>query len=216
MPKWVIAVCNWKGGTGKTTVSLHLAGTLTEQGYEVCLVDADPQGSASQWRAMANSAPFSVVKIDRPTLHSEVPRLASRFDFTLIDCPPSLGEISRSALICAHLTLIPTQPSPLDFWAVREWLGVVREAQTVNKKLKPFLLVCRKITGTTLAKEASESLAAFGIPVLKSEISQRIDFAKSLLAGETINTYAPHSEAHEEITRLAEEVVEYATKKGLA
>jgi len=81
-----IGVLNQKGGAGKTTISLHLAHGLARQNYRVLLVDADPQGSSRDWAtARQDDAPFSVMGLDRPILHKELPKLAQGYDYVLID-----------------------------------------------------------------------------------------------------------------------------------
>lgn len=73
----VIAFLNQKGGTGKTTLSINIAHSLVLKNNQVLLVDADPQGSARDWAAARKEEPlFSVIGIDRPVIHKELPAIA--------------------------------------------------------------------------------------------------------------------------------------------
>src|SRR3546814_16415475 len=85
----IVALLNQKGGVGKTTLALHLAGQWTRQGRRVLLIDADPQGSALDWsqQRATEGLPrlFSVVGLARDTLHIEAPELARGMDHVVID-----------------------------------------------------------------------------------------------------------------------------------
>jgi len=129
----VIALLNQKGGAGKTTLATHLAGELALEGLRVVLIDADPQGSASDWaERRAQSAQqrlYGVYGLARETLHVEVPQIAQTADFVIIDGPPRSAAITRSALLACDLALIPVQPSAYDVWASAEMVRLIEEAR---------------------------------------------------------------------------------------
>src|ERR1700744_6414047 len=110
----IVALLNQKGGVGKTTLATHIAGELASQGQSVILLDADPQGSALDWtqRRSQNGRRrlFGAVGLARETLHQEAPELARRADQVIIDGPPRIAALARSALLAADLGLIPVQP----------------------------------------------------------------------------------------------------------
>src|ERR1035438_9759114 len=125
---YVIAVANQKGGCGKTTISMNVAGCLARAGYKVLLVDADPQASAMQWRnnQEESALPFHIQSYPFPTIHKELPTQFDQagYDMVLIDCPPGAGakndrkaDITRSALLASHAVLMPVRPTPLDYQA---------------------------------------------------------------------------------------------------
>jgi chromosome partitioning protein len=99
----IISIQNQKGGVGKTTLAIHISHALSLKGTKVLLVDADPQGSARDWAAArSDKTPFSVIGLDRPTVHRDLPALAKDFDHVVIDGPPRVSDLARSAIHCSR------------------------------------------------------------------------------------------------------------------
>ncbi|AFZ28311.1 ATPase involved in chromosome partitioning (plasmid) [Cylindrospermum stagnale PCC 7417] len=203
-----IAILNQKGGSGKTTVSIHLAHALKLKGYRVLLVDTDPQGSSRDWAAARNGeAPFSVMALDRPIIHKELPKLAQGYEYVLIDGAPRVSDLTRSAIMAVDFVLIPIQPSPLDIWAVHEVVELIQEAKIYKPDLSAAFLVNRKVVNSSIAREVSEVLQQYPFPVLNAQISQRVVFAECLNSGSTVLETAPKSAAADEVRAVCEEIL---------
>src|ERR1700691_6531597 len=145
----IIALLNQKGGVGKTTLATHIAGELATQGKSGLLLDAAPQGSALDWAQRRNQNGlhrlFGAVGLARETLHQEAPELARRADHVIIDGPPRIAALARSALLAADLVLIPVQPSPYDVWASAEMVSLITEAKIFKPSLKAAFVINRRI-----------------------------------------------------------------------
>ena len=210
----IIALLNQKGGVGKTTLATHIAGELAMRGQSVILLDADPQGSALDWsqRRAEQGLPrlFTAVGLPRETLHQEAPELTRRADHVVIDGPPRIAALARSALLAADRVLVPVQPSPYDVWASAEMVTLVREAQMFRPQLIAAFVVNRRVSTTIIGREARSALAEQALPTLRSDVHQRIVFADSVAAGRLARETAPGSAAAHEIAALTNELLRWS------
>jgi chromosome partitioning protein len=210
-PAMIIALLNQKGGVGKTTLATHIAGELALRGQHLVLLDADPQGSALDWaqRRAQQGLPrlFSAVGLARETLHQEAPELARRADHVVIDGPPRIAALARSALLAADRIIIPVQPSPYDLWASDEMVALIREAQVFRPEISAGFVINRRISTTIIGREARQVLAEQPLPALRAEVRQRIVFADSVASGRLARETAPDSAAAREVTALVDELL---------
>ena len=208
---FVVGFLNQKGGVGKTTLAIHVAEALARQGKKVMLIDADPQGSALDWAASRQGDPlFAVAGLPRASIHKELPTLAKGYDVVLIDGPPRVYDVARSAIMASDLILIPVQPSPYDVWAAKEIVDLMREATVFKPNLKSAFVINRKITNTALGRDVSDALAEYPVPVLQASICQRIALAESAAHGQTVFENSPATPAGKEILGLVDEMMEFA------
>lgn len=206
----IVALLNQKGGVGKTTLALHLAGEWARKGRRVTLIDADPQGSALDWSERRNHEGlprlFSVVGLARDTLHREAPELARDNDYVVIDGPPRVAALMRSALLAADLVLIPVQPSPFDGWASAEMLALLAEARIYRPELVARFLLNRCGARTVIARDTAETLADHDPPMCNAAIGQRVVFAAAAQSGRLASEIDGDSSAAREIATLTFEI----------
>lgn len=163
----VLAFTNSKGGVGKSTLSVHLVVHLLAQGRSVALVDADVQQSSSRW--IQEAAPeTNLFRLHTPDeMLEQIPEIRSRFEYTVIDGPAGLSEVTRAALFVADVTYLPCGPSAMDLWAANEAIRVVRQAQSIRKGPPLAVLIPNKLqVRYRLSRELTEISHTLGIPAV--------------------------------------------------
>ena len=209
-----IAFLNQKGGVGKTTLAVHIADALARTKRSVLLVDADPQGSALDWAASRHGEPlFPVAGLPRASIHKELSKLASGYDYVIIDGPPRVYDVARSAIMASDAVFVPVQPSPYDVWAAKEIVDLIHEATVYKPRLKSAFVINRKIANTALGRDVVDALADYPIPVLETAICQRIALAESAAQGQTVFETSPDNPASKELRGLVHEILEFTQVK---
>lgn len=205
----VLAVLNQKGGVGKTTLATHIAMRLSELKNRVLLIDADRQGSSLDWKAARGDQPaFTVVGLPKDSIHREIAALSKDYDWVVIDGPPRVSTVAKSAIAASDMVLIPVQPSPYDVWAAKDIVDLIVEVRVLKADLKAAFAVNRKVVGTAIGRDVASALNDFPIDVLKSSISQRISFAESAASGRTVLELEPKGSAAKEVRGLVKEIME--------
>ena len=203
----VISFLNQKGGVGKTTLAVHIADALTRRKHRVLLVDADPQGSALDWAAARQGEPkFPVVGPPKPSLHKELAAITQGYDWTVIDGPPRVYEVARSAIMASDAVFIPVQPSPYDVWAANEILELFKESDVCRPDVRRAFVVNRRIANTAIGRDVNDALAEYRVPVLAATVCQRVSFADSATLGKTVFDVDPDGQAAKEIMALVQEI----------
>lgn len=115
-----ITICNVKGGTGKTTSAIMLAAVASAAGHTTRVLDADPQGSASDWAALADDdgtpLPFEVLACNARSLTRPA---GPPVDFEFVDCPPGMPAVINAAISTADAVIVPACPSGIEI--ARTW-----------------------------------------------------------------------------------------------
>ena len=204
----IIAIVGNKGGAGKTTLSVNLAAGLSNQ-TSIAVIDADPQGSSLQWRAIAGDNVHFPVYAPTFSLKQQAESYSSKNDVVLIDCPPSVkSPQSVSVLEFADIAIIPVQPSPMDLWATVHIEKAIAEARDTNPELKALLVINQLESRTTLSKLVREVLNEIALPVADTAIRRRAIYRNSALEGKSVFGIGKRgADAVEEINSLIQEVV---------
>ena len=211
MSATVFAVSNQKGGTGKTTLSMNLAAGLTRKG-KTLLVDADPQGSASQWAGLAPEQrpfPVSVISV-AGNLAREVGRFRQDYQYVVIDCPPTLEtDAMKHAMSVSDKVLIPVLPSPVDLWASVRLANTLEQISQTRPDLRAYLVVNQVEPRNALSRAMQDALQEFNIPALQSVLRRRAVFRTSAIEGASVYCIGKRGEAAaQEMNSIIEEVLQ--------
>lgn len=194
----VLALASQKGGSGKTTLSGHLAVQAQLAGAgPVCLIDIDPQGSlADWWNERESEMPaFAQTTVARLASDLEVLRQQG-FRLAVVDTPPAITMAIQSVIAVAELIVIPTRPSPHDLRAVGATVDLCDRAG------KPLIFVVNAATPKAkITYEAAVALSQHGT-VAPVTVHHRTDFAASMIDGRTVMEIDPQGRSASEVAEL--------------
>lgn len=194
----VLALASQKGGSGKTTLSGHLAVQAQRAGAgPVVLIDIDPQGSLADWwnEREAEMPAFAQTTVARLVTDLEMLRQKG-FKLAVIDTPPAITVAIQSVLSVAELVVIPTRPSPHDLRAAGATVELCERAG------KPLIFVVNAATPRAkITYEAAVALSQHGT-VAPVTLHHRTDFAASMIDGRTVMEVEPDGKSAQEIEEL--------------
>ena len=194
----ILVLASQKGGTGKTTLSGHLAVEAQNAGVgPVALIDTDPQGSLSHWWNARKAPEPLFVKVGPLELEKALEHLKlSGIKLAVIDTPPAITESISYVISHADLVILPTRPSPHDLRAVGPTVDVA------GRHGKPVLFVVNAATlRARITGETAVALSQHGT-VAPVTIHHRVDFAASMVDGRTVGEVTAESASAKEIQEL--------------
>jgi len=195
---YTIVCASQKGGSGKTTLSGHLAVEAVRAGAgDIALIDTDPQGSLAHWWNARQAPAPHFVKAGLPDLEQALEglRLAG-IKIAVIDTPPAITHSISRVVAHADLVIVPTRPSPHALRAVGATVDIA------ERHGKPVIFVINAATARArITGESAVALSQHGT-VAPVTIHHRVDFAASMIDGRTVGEVVPDSASAKEITDL--------------
>jgi chromosome partitioning protein len=178
VPPVIIVVAKSKGGVGKSTLAVHLAAWLHEQGHSVTLADCDTQHSSSEWAKEAAPEVKAVRLTDPDEILDQRPALAQQTDYVVADGPGSNTETSRALLLRADLALVPCKASMLEVRALAQATNVLRQAQDIRGG-QPRAMIVLSMVGKTyrLTRDMKAAAAALELPLAKTALTLKQIYA---------------------------------------
>jgi chromosome partitioning protein len=195
---YVLVLASQKGGSGKTTLSGHLAVEAEQAGIgPVALIDCDPQGSLSDWWNSRAAETPHFVKVGLFELGDALAQLQQAgFKLAVIDTPPAITSSISHVVAYADLVVVPTRPSPHDLRAVGATVDIAERHE------KPVIFVVNGATPRArITGEAAVALSQHGTvaPVI---VHHRVDFAASMVDGRCVGEVVQKSASAKEMREL--------------
>jgi chromosome partitioning protein len=191
-----VALLSQKGGTGKTTLALHLAVAADMARQRAVVIDLDPQASAAEWRDSRQGDTPVVVSVPATRLPQALQAAQDGgADLVLIDTAPHAGDVALAAAESADLVLIPCRAGILDLRAI----GTT--ARAVKLAGKPAYVVLNAVPphASHMLADARAAVAVHGLEVAPVALRQRAAYAHALTAGQSAQEYEPHGKAAEDM-----------------
>ena len=204
----VISFTNQKGGSGKTTLSANLAVLWSNSGYKVAVIDADAQNSLTYWLEARkkyygeDDIGITSYNFDMRNLKEEIKQIKSKYNFIIIDSPPSITFETIQIIKASDRVFVPVQPSPLDLMATVPFINLVKQ-----EKKNPIIFLNRVMPRARLTDAMILRLRYAGAKIARSRISSKVLFAETFFVGRGVIDISVTSDAAKEIINAGNEII---------
>ena len=204
----VITIAQQKGGSGKTTLAVHLClAFIKYHNLKVAVIDTDPQGSLGKWfmirtekKVSNNNLTFKTASLWGAQYESKV--LKKDHDIVIIDTPPKIESDARPSIESADLVIIPVSASHVDCWATGAIVDIAKKA---NKKI--LIQINRSSQRSKLLSKTNDFIKSLDLSATKTIIGNRQIFAASMGDGKTAVEKQKKGIAVDEIKKLSEQIL---------
>ena len=204
----VITISQQKGGTGKTTLAVHLAMAFIKyHNLKVAIIDTDPQGSLGKWFMIRSERKVSNENLTFKTAslwgaQYESKTLKNDHDIVIIDTPPKIESDARPSIEAADLVLIPMAASHVDFWATG---AIVEIAKKANKKI--LAQINRSSQRSKLMDKTKDFIKSLDLESTQTIIGNRQIYTSSMGEGKTAVEKQKKGNAVDEIKKLSDQIL---------
>ena len=208
-----IIIANQKGGSGKSTVTVHLAAAAEKAGDgPIVISDTDPQGTAADWFNQRKKAGIDTPLYSPLTLSDLGSKIQALSDagaaYLFIDTAPSIGAVNADLFALADLILIPLNPTPADLRALVKGLPLIKQSG------KPFKFVLARVRPNLRNNDGTAvALDALGM-VLPTRMHERVIYAEAFAHGKTALEIDPKGVAAQELAALWSDLKEKMESKN--
>lgn len=193
-----LAIIAQKGGSGKTTLAVHLAVCATRHKLKTALIDLDPQASAYQWNeSREDGRKLDAVRGNSSDLAALLKQAKDGgVDLVIIDTAPHSDSAAAIAAQLADFVLIPCRPARFDLDAIATTAQIAKVTKT------PTAVVLNAAPRGKLAEEARDALQGQNLTVMATVLYQRAAYSHAVIDGRSAHEYEPDGKAAAEIDDL--------------
>ena len=204
----IISLVTMKGGSGKSTTAMCLAGQWMINRKKVALLDSDPAATVLRWQQMgtdlADIQTRSVISTDLASVAYNL--LENKVERVIIDTPGFRSPVLEAAITVADILIVPVKPSPVDFQVAADTIELIEEIQGMGSSTAIRILISQCNNSSVIARHMRSEMTDAGYNILDRQISTRVAFAEAALSGSTPTFTHPGSEAAIEIAELCAEI----------
>ena len=189
----IIVVGGIKGGSGKTTISTHLAILRAQQGKDVLLIDADDQETSFDFSSLRSSLDenlpeYTCIKLTGKAIRSEIMKMKNKYDDIVIDAGGRDTINQRAALSTADKVIVPFVPRSFDLWTLEAVASIVNEIKQINPSLMSYTFLNRADSRGYDNQEAQEMMRENeNLETYSSVICNRKAFGNAAAEGKAVN-----------------------------
>jgi chromosome partitioning protein len=203
----ILTLTSRKGGCGKTVLAMVIAATLAENGTDVALLDADPNGSVHRWATDIHRAHtiHAYAESNAELLADLLPSLAERHAVVVVDTAGFGNQAATVAAAAADLVLVPVAPGEADVIEAQRTVAFVAGLARSTRRAIPVRVIINRVRrNTTLARHVAAEIDRLALPRLAATISEAVAYGEMSFSGASPTGGA----AADEITALMAELRE--------
>jgi len=204
----IITFANQKGGSGKTTLSANLAVLWANSEYKVAVIDADAQKSLTYWlearKKYYREEPIGInhYPFDVRNLNEDLKQIKRKYDFIIIDSPPSITFETIQIIKFSDFIYVPVQPSPIDLMATIPFLNISKQERKKTTVILNRVMPRAKLTDAMIMR-----LRYAGAKIARSRISSKIIYAETFSVGRGVVDISVTSDTSKEIINIGNEIL---------
>jgi chromosome partitioning protein len=181
----VLTIASSKGGPGKTTVTMLLAGRLASDGFRIVALDADPAAALARWAQNTyEGPPFAIFpEIDEARLAHLIDTENQSADLVLVDTAGFGNRAAAVAMTSADAVLIPTLSGEADITEAEKTVRLVEGLARAARREIPARVLLNRVKRTQLARHAAREIEKAELPMLTATLSDLVAYGEMTFSG---------------------------------